>query len=128
MTVNVFVLKVLGFRLQTSETAAAIQCADGEQCMPGLFCTDEQHKGILGAVWFAGCHASCWSCCCGSRAFPGDLAGISVAKRSIGGKVSACRLLLMMSSLLICPWAEMKLNRKCFLSSYACECNHCRER
>lgn len=26
--------------------------------------------------------------------------------------MSACRLLLMMSSLLICLWAEMKLNRK----------------
>lgn len=125
MTVNVFVVKVLGFRLQTSETAAAIQCADGEQHMPQMNNTKEF---CVGVVWFAGCHASCWSCCCGSRAFPGDLAGISVAKRSIGGKVSACRLLLMMSSLLICPWAEMKLNRKCFLSSYACECNHCRER
>lgn len=56
----------------------------------------------VGVIWFAGCHASCWSRCCGSRAFPGDLAGISEPDRSIGGKLSAYRLLLMMSSVLIC--------------------------
>lgn len=58
MTVNVFALKVHGFRLQTSETAAAILCADGEQYMPRLFCTDEQHEGIL-----CGCCMVCWLSC-----------------------------------------------------------------
>ncbi len=82
MAVNVFVLKVFRFRLQILETAAALHALMVNSTCQGLFCTDEQCEGILCGSRMV----YCWSCCCGSRAFPGDLAGISVAERSIGGK------------------------------------------
>lgn len=126
--INVFVLKVLiDYRHQ--ELLLWYSTLMVNWMWQGFFARRNSVKEFcVGVLWFSGCHASCWSCCCGSRAFPDDLAGISVPDRSIGGKVSACRLLLIMSSVLICPWVGMKLNRKCFLSSYACECNHYRGR
>ncbi len=124
MAVNVFVLKVFRFRLQILETAAALHALMVNSTCQGFFAQMNSAKEFcVGVVWFtagavavaAGLSQAIWQ----ASLWPND---------RLVEKVSACRLLLMMSSLLICLWAEMKLNRKCFLSSYACECNHCMER
>ncbi len=107
MAVNVFVLKVFRFRLQILETAAALHALMVNSTCQGFFAQMNSAKEFcVGVVWFtagavavaAGLSQAIWQ----ASLWPND---------RLVEKVSACRLLLMMSSLLICLWAEMKLKK-----------------